>query len=256
MDQELQHGHLQASNLIYKLIHQDPPNKRIFFYYMFEINPLNNHNLTVKRVYDHSKNNDKGFIWRKIFVIDNFYKNPDQVRNYALSCELKCGKEYCGSLVGKRVVEDNQEMRDNLRPIFTTLCNQKEWNNLEYDEDEFQKKWDNMKFMVNHTTHDDIMDKFTDTVYCYTHHKDDIGYKWAALVYLNTDEECNGGTNFYRQWEDHAYGYDYNLKSDIMFTSEMKYNTMVLYEARQTHGAILDRKMYKQHPRLAQVFFM
>ncbi len=256
MDQELQHGHLQASNLIYKLIHQDPPNKRIFFYYMFETNPLNNHNLTVKRVYDHSKNNDKGFIWRKIFVIDNFYKNPDQVRNYALSCELKCGKEYCGSLVGKRVVEDNQEMRDNLRPIFTTLCNQKEWNNLEYDEDEFQKKWDNMKFMVNHTTHDDIMDKFTDTVYCYTHHKDDIGYKWAALVYLNTDEECNGGTNFYRQWEDHAYGYDYNLKSDIMFTSEMKYNTMVLYEARQTHGAILDRKMYKQHPRLAQVFFM
>ena len=256
MDQELQHGHLQACNLIYKLIHQDPPNKRIFFYYMFETNPLNNHNLTVKRVYDHSKNNDKGFIWRKIFVIDNFYKNPDQVRNYALSCELKCGKEYCGSLVGKRVVEDNQEMRDNLRPIFTTLCNQKEWNNLEYDEDEFQKKWDNMKFMVNHTTHDDIMDKFTDTVYCYTHHKDDIGYKWAALVYLNTDEECNGGTNFYRQWEDHAYGYDYNLKSDIMFTSEMKYNTMVLYEARQTHGAILDRKMYKQHPRLAQVFFM
>ena len=41
-----------------------------------------------------------------------------------------------------------------------------------------------------------------------------------------------------------------------MFTSEMKYNRMVLYEARHTHGAILDRKMYKQHPRLAQVFFM
>ena len=49
---------------------------------------------------------------------------------------------------------------------------------------------------------------------------------------------------------------NYNIKNDIMFTSEMKYNRMVLYEARQNHGAILDRKMYKQHPRLAQVFFM
>ena len=223
---------------------------------MFEANPLSNYNLTVKRVYDHSKNNDQGFIWRKVFVLDNFYENPDEVRDYALSCELKSGKEYCGSLVGKRVVEDSQEMRDNLRPVFTTLCNQKEWNNLEYNDDEFQSKWDNMKFMVNHTTHDDIMDRFTDTVYCYTHHKDNVGYKWAALVYLNKDDECNGGTNFYKHIEDHAYGYDYNIKNDIMFTSEMKYNRMVLYEARQTHGAILDRKMYKQHPRLAQVFFM
>ena len=31
---------------------------------------------------------------------------------------------------------------------------------------------------------------------------------------------------------------------------------MVLYESRQTHGAILDRKMFKEYPRLAQVFFM
>ena len=157
MDQELQHGHLQANSNIYKLIHQDPPNKGIFFYYMFETNPLRNYNLTVKRVYDHSKDNDQGFIWRKVFVVDNFYENPDEVRDYALSCELKGGKEYCGSLVGKRVVEDNQEMRDNLRSVFTTLCNQKEWNNLEYNDDEFQSKWDNMKFMVNHTTHEDIM---------------------------------------------------------------------------------------------------
>ena len=223
---------------------------------MFEANPLSNYNLTVKRVYDHSKSNDQGFIWRKVFIVDDFYRDPDQVRDYALSCELKGGKEYCGSLVGKRVVEDSQEMIDNLRPIFSTLCNQREWNNLEYDDTEFHSKWDNMKFMVNTTTHDDIMERFTDTVYCYTHHKDNIGYKWAALIYLNKDDECNGGTDFYKYIEDHAYGYDYNIKNDIMFTSEMKYNRMVLYESRQTHGAIIDRKMFKDYPRLAQVFFM
>jgi hypothetical protein len=73
---------------------------------------------------------------------------------------------------------------------------------------------------------------------------------------LNKDDECIGGTNFYRQWEEHAYGYDYDMRKDLMFTSEMKYNRMVLYESRQTHGAILDRTMFKEYPRLAQVFFM
>ena len=191
-----------------------------------------------------------------MFIVDDFYRDPDQVRDYALSCELKGGKEYCGSLVGKRVVEDSQEMIDNLRPIFSTLCNQREWNNLEYDDTEFHSKWDNMKFMVNSTTHDDIMERFTDTVYCYTHHKDNIGSKWAALIYLNKEEECDGGTNFFKWKEDDPYGDNYDINKDIMFTSEMKYNRMVLYEARQTHGAVLNRTMFTEHPRLAQVFFM
>ena len=55
-----------------------------------------------------------------------------------------------------------------------------------------KKKWDNMKFMVNYTTHEDIMNRFTNTVYCYTHHKDNIESKWVALVYLNKDDECEG----------------------------------------------------------------
>ena len=221
---------------------------------MFEVNPVKISH--IQRCYDHWKHNDYGYIYRKVFIIDDFYKNPDEVREYALSCERTTDRAICGGLIGSRVVEDRQDMIDNLRPVFSDLCQHEEWKNLEYDDAEFQEKWNNMKFMVNHTTHDDIMKTFTKTVYTYTHHKDNIGSKWAALVYLNKDEECIGGTNFYRQYEDHAYGYDYNIKNDIMFTSEMKYNRMVLYESRQTHGAIIDRKMFKEYPRLAQVFFM
>ena len=178
---------------------------------MFEVL---NEEPVIHRVYDHSRANDLGYCWRKVFVIDDFYKNPDEIRDYALSCELTKDKEICGGLIGSRVVEDRQDMIDNLKPVFTKLCQHEQWVNLEYTEDMFQYKWDNMQFMVNHTTHEDIMERFTDTVYCYTHHKDNIGSKWAALVYLNKDEECIGGTNFYRQYEDHAYGYDYNIKND------------------------------------------
>ena len=51
---------------------------------MFEVH---NQDPVIHRVYDHSRFNDVGFVWRKVFVVDDFYKYPDQVRDYALSCE-------------------------------------------------------------------------------------------------------------------------------------------------------------------------
>ena len=221
---------------------------------MFEVNSVGDP--FIQRCYDHWKHNDYGYIYRKVFVVENFYKYPDQVRDYALSCERTYDKSICGALVGSRVVEDRPDMIENLEPVFSKLCQHKEWYNLEYDDAEFKQNWSEMKFMVNHTTHNDIMNRFTDTVYCYTHHKDDDGCKWAALVYLNKEDECEGGTNFFKWKEEEPYGHNYDINKDIMFTSEMKYNTMVLYEARHTHGAVLNRTMFTEHPRLAQVFFM
>ena len=220
---------------------------------MFEVH---NQDPVIHRVYDHSRFNDIGFVWRKVFVVDDFYKYPDQVRDYALSCKRTKDKEVCGGLIGSRVMEDNQEMIDNLRPVFSKLCQHEEWTNLEYSDGMFNYLWDSMKFMVNHTTHDDINERFSKTIFCNTHHKDNIDTKWAALVYLNTPEECDGGTDFYKFIEDHPYDFGYNIKKDIKLTMEMKYNRMVLYEARHTHGATLNRSMFKEYPRLAQVFFM
>ena len=101
---------------------------------MFEVH---NQDPVIHRVYDHSRFNDVGFVWRKVFVVDDFYKYPDQVRDYALSCERTNDKEVCGGLIGSRVMEDNQEMIDNLRPVFSKLCQHKEWTNLEYGDGMF-----------------------------------------------------------------------------------------------------------------------
>ena len=221
---------------------------------MFEVHPVRISH--IQRCYDHWKHNDYGYIYRKVFIVDDFYKYPDEIRDYALSCELKKDKKYCGGLVGKRVVEDRSDMIQNLEPVFSELCQHKEWYNLEYDDAEFKQKWSEMKFMVNHTTHEDINERFNKDIFIYTHHKDEINTKWAGLVYLNKPEECDGGTDFYKFIEDHPYGSGYNIKKDIKWTSEMKYNRMVLYEARHTHGATLNRSMFKEYPRLAQVFFM
>tara|TARA_B100001079_G_scaffold153070_1_gene131268 strand:- start:77 stop:736 length:660 start_codon:yes stop_codon:yes gene_type:complete len=219
---------------------------------MFEVNPVT---ITeIKRCYDYDRYNDSGYKWRKVFVVDDFYKNPDEVRDYALSCDRKSDKEHCGGLIGTRVVEDRPDMVENLKPIFKELCQHPEWTNLQFSEGMFDYRWDSQKFWVNHTTNEDINERFNKTVYCFTHHKD-ADSSWAALVYLNKDDECEGGTDFYKYMEDHAYG-DYNIRNDITFTCPMKYNRMVMYEAECTHGADINRKMFKEHPRLAQVFFM
>ena len=127
-------------------------------------------------------------------------------------------------------------MVKNLKPVFEELCQHKEWYNLEWDQEDFDSKWNKMKFMVNVTSGEDIAYKaFEGKRWCHTHHKDNEEYKWAsALVYLS---DGYGGTNFYQFKEDDPYPMDYDMKKDIVFTSEMKYNRMVLYEARQTHGA-------------------
>ena len=64
---------------------------------MFEVNSVENP--FIQRCYDHSKHNEYGYIYRKVFIVDNFYKNPDEVREFALSCKRTNDKEYCGGLV-------------------------------------------------------------------------------------------------------------------------------------------------------------
>ncbi len=219
---------------------------------MFEVNYTADAH--VHKLYDHYKYNDLGMVWRKVFIVDDFYLNPDEVREYALSCEPKDEKSYTGDLIGKRVWEQQIEMQKNLKPLFKGLCTLDEWTNIEWDEDDFNTKWDNMKFMVNVSYGSDFakrQDSYNGNVS--TYHKDNIKYKWAALVYLNKDDECDGGTKFYPFKEDQPM---WKPNERDAFTCDMKYNRMLLYEARHTHGAILNRDMFQTKPRLTQVFFM
>jgi len=213
---------------------------------MFEVNK--ELQVEIKKTFDHA-NNPYGHIWRKIFVIDNFYKNPDEIRNFALSFQPKSDKKYCGNLIGKRVVEDVEKF-STLKDTFKTLCQYKDWYNLTYDDREFDEKWDNSKFMVNITTGNDINKRFDEKMHTYTFHIDGVNSKWAALVYLNKDDECQGGTNFY-SWKGEP-----SSRPRLEHTVEMKYNRMVLYEANQMHGAIMERGMFSDYPRICQVFFM
>ncbi len=210
---------------------------------MFELNE--SRKTTVKKIYDHAKN-ELGHVWRYVITVDDFYKDPDEVREIALNGTRKIDKKYTGNLIGSRVVENIEGFDENLKSVFEKACQFDFWN-PEYD-DTF---WRDTKFMVNITNGDDIETRFNEKKHTYTFHKDSTNYKWAAVIYLNKDEECDGGTNFYAWMPE-----DPSAVPRLEYESEMKYNRMVLYECGHMHGAVLKRGMFTEFPRLVQVLFM
>jgi len=216
------------------------------------------------RLHDQFKYHDCGYTQRTIFQVDGFYRNPDEVRDYLLSCETTNDKDKCGDMIGRRVYETDTkafEMQCNLKSTFTRLCRHGAWEkNLRlsgkgvYDQNEADRIWEKMPVIANLTYGSDFAereDNYNGKVV--TYHKDAEKHKWAALVFLNKPEECEGGTNFY-EFKDDTPMWEPSEKD--AYTIEMKYNRMILYEADHCHGAILNRDMFKVNPRLVQVFFM
>ena len=87
---------------------------------MFELNE--SRKTTTKKVYDHAKN-ELGHVWRYVITVDDFYKNPDEVREFVLNCTPKKDKKYTGNLIGSRVVEDVDGFDENLKPVFKEHVN-------------------------------------------------------------------------------------------------------------------------------------
>jgi hypothetical protein len=183
-----------------------------------------------------------------LFIIDNFYKNPDEIRNYALTAKKYTRKDNDDLLaysIGRRICEDDLRLSYHMKDVFEQLCNHPNWH-IEFDKDHHDYKWSGMRFMVNVTNSEEILLDGRDHI----EHIDGPLNKWACVVYLNTDEECEGGTSFY-SWSNE---YDYWPK--LEYTAKMKYNRAVLYDANMVHGAVMDNDMFKEYDRLVQIMFM
>lgn len=216
---------------------------------MFEVNP--ELKVKIEKVPDLEWSG----IDKMVFVIDNFYQNPDEVRSLAKKSQLYTDKERLAGAIGRRVWEEEldliQEMNYNLASVFEQLCNHPDWH-IKFDKEHHYNKWSYMRFVVNVTNNEEIIasGKTTDTA-C---HIDGPYNKWGALVYLNTPEECEGGTDFYSVVPPNEDGTENWPKKQ--HRCEMVYNRCLLYDANQVHGAVLEPGMFKTCDRLVQVMFM
>ena len=81
---------------------------------MFELND----NLKVNYVRDIGK--DK----RTAIVIDNFYKNPDEVRSLALNTRSERRDDLIRGIPGERIFIETPEVKDHLKLLFDSFCMQ------------------------------------------------------------------------------------------------------------------------------------
>lgn len=181
-------------------------------------------------------NNKPSFI-----VSDNFYKNPDDIRNFALAQQFNHHKEYHK---GKRT--DNTFKFEGLKEQFEKLIG----SNI--------KNWDhygtNGVFQI--CIAGDQIVYHTDT------------QQYAAIIFLTQDAPPQSGTTFYRsKYTKHnkvsineqnivfKNGYLDSTYFDIVDVIGNVYNRIVLFDAQQIHSASTYFGNNDKNGRLFQIFF-
>lgn len=188
----------------------------------------------------------------KIVIVDNFYKNPEEIRSFLINSRLNLGvKNFYGE---------------------THLLESNDTRNLEtFASKELSGDFSCFSFLAKVTTNESWphIDKFP----------------VADVVYLNRGKEIDGGTGFFKHRKSGVSRVDYfrnspnyekaaldhNFLSTKEFTDfhfcdrdswemydsvEMKYNRALFYSAGMYHNSYFEKDFYNpQNPRLSQNIF-
>lgn len=200
-------------------------------------------------------------------VMDNFYNNPDKVREMALACEY--GPSYHGEWPGVRTALLNELDGEFFQKFCLKIIN------IFYDTNFHTVSLDVVSYFQKIEPYSDDPNSNKNKGWI---HKDDMIY--AGIIYLNPDNELNTGTSVYhtnknfnqdyvfktgKKAKENLYknGKDKNYdtifeKSNAMFTEVTRvhnvYNRLILIDGESYHAA---QSLYTSgDPRLTQVFFV
>jgi len=170
---------------------------------------------------------------RSAIIVDDFYRDPDEVRELALSLQYKDRSEssLVGGFPGGRSFLDTLEVKEKLYNLYLDLCSKKLWEipdritdvfqakdcdnwstkgitlkedgsfniplikkNRPFNVNDFESNWNRQRFMVN-VTNDDLLIK--DPLHIMPHQDywedEEPTYQFGSVIYLNTPDECPGG---------------------------------------------------------------
>ncbi len=212
----------------------------------------------------------------KILIVDGFYRHPERLREHILSSPAPIWKT---SLLGKNF-RHYYDCRHSARvPVDAWIKAQRTIAALareylgtvihspidRFSTNVFQLKSDQAENAIARPHHDD--------------------WALAALVGLNTADECHGGTGFYRskfngvlnlfdlkRHEKEALdahqdreglvetGADYFLHDwqahwSLDYVAEMRFNRLVMYNGPTFHGAYHTDGHFRDHPRINHMMF-
>lgn len=221
---------------------------------------------SVSNEYDVTVENYDGV---KVLIVDNFYKNPHDVRKLALDIPASYNYRIRGNNPAHRInafyeMSPLATVYDRFsRECFPEITTY-------YDKEYFHRSFMNATFMIN------VMQTNNLPPVC-PHMDNTSGINLASTIYLNTDEECAGGTSFYKfggkpYYEDtsvthtldvegkhpvNEYITDSIMDWELIGIAPMKFNRMVLYNQAVLHSAYVKPHMFTGDLyRLNQQFFI
>jgi|TARA_R110000772_G_C13256381_1_gene434977 hypothetical protein len=193
-----------------------------------------------------------------LIVIDNFYDNPDSIRDIALSCDYYSEKVSKGYPNGNAPWSGKMS-KDTHSPSWIDAVVSKYLNkNLRQ-----MRQLDSGSFRLSRETN--VLGMFDNALHADSH--EDIYY--AGVLYLSKDQHTVPGTLFYKHKEtgaDRALSNkqlsnmieskdcnDLN-KWDIHTTSNVVYNRLIIYPASKFHGPGPCFGVTDETARLVQLF--
>lgn len=179
-----------------------------------------------------------------LIVVDEFYTNVDEVRNYALSMPFDVLGNYPGKRTAPAFSDDAKKVLSNLlRNHAGEIKHFGDKGNTPYS-GSFQLCTAQQRTWIHADTHNN----------------------WAGVLYLTPDAPLSSGTTFYRHKksqtrycvEEEMYGdnaYDYT-KWDVCDSVANVYNRLILFRSDQYHASLDYFGIDDNDSRLIQVFFL
>lgn len=203
------------------------------------------------------------FLDEKVIIIDNFYNNPYGVRELAQTIPGTRAPGILHGLPGSRVEATfhfahlGHTFNEIIRRVFAEDV-------ANIDDDFIYACINRASFLVN-VQNSDVPPRVP-------HIDNERPGRWAAGIYLNTPEECVGGTAFYTYKGSKTITLDrasaelsnvnYYVQDDTedwkkVYLAEMKFNRLVLYRQNVLHTPYIPPNTFTDEaPRMIQMFFI
>jgi hypothetical protein len=203
----------------------------------------------------------------KIVIIDNFYKHPEKVRELALQIPASRSPTLLHALPGARV-EATYHL-GHFGHFITEIINKVYTEDASLiDNESIQYNLDRATFLVNIQNSNEALSKVQRP-----HQDHMLDARYAIGIYLNTPEECAGGTAFYKfkgektvdlenSTDPDLRGYNHYVQEsdnlwEKLYLAEMKFNRLIIYKQNILHTPYIPADKYTvDNPRLVQMIFI
>jgi hypothetical protein len=204
----------------------------------------------------------------KVAIIDNFYKHPEQVRALALQIPSTRSPTLMHALPGSRV--EGTFYFGHFAEFITEIITSVFVEDTKIDRDFISSCLNHATFLVNVQTSKEALSAVR------LPHVDNLEKgRYALGIYLNTPEQCTGGTAFFKfkgeqsidlvsllKSDPDLRGYDFYVQEsdanwEKIYTAEMKFNRLVIYKQNILHTPYIPVDSFtEENPRLIQMFFL